>query len=85
MKQLLRRHEVRYIIHQQARKQYYRRASSKNFTFEPHGGYVELRIHGSFTDSAAADFRDKFMNPPSPVDAGYEASDVVNLLWQSSL
>lgn len=83
MKQLLKEHEVKYIVRRRTEKEI--AAVPRNFKIIPHGGYAEIRMLSFFSSSAASRFVKRFINRPSIVDAGFEDKDAVNLIWQSQI
>jgi len=80
MKQLLKEHEVKYIVRRRTKKELDFRM--RTFEITPHGGYVEVRIVGFFSSSSAQNLIDKtVLKPPVTVDAGFEEKNAFNLIW----
>lgn len=84
MKQLLKEHEVKYIVRRRTKKEI--GFLMRTFEITPHGGYAEIRMLGFFSGRDAARLLSKrFINRPTVVDAGFEDKDAVNLIWQSQI
>lgn len=84
MKQLLKQHELEYIVRHRTIKKF--GFCKRPVQVIPHGGNVEVRILGNLSELLAQKIIDKtVLTPPCAVDAGFEHQDLFNLIWNPTI